>query len=81
MVLVMVLKALVQVSLSERCFPRFPYFPGQLLTFLLVGLISSTCEVTENGTGNDGDDDVTANDDDELAIDSDFDVGDDEENY
>jgi hypothetical protein len=55
---------------------EFPYSLDLLQTFLHVS-ISLICEATENGIVNDGDGAVMASGDDELASDSDYDVGDD----
>ena len=73
----MVLKVLDQVLLLVHSLHQFPYSLGLLQTSLHVCWISWICEATESGIANDGGDDVTASDDDELANDSDYDVGDD----
>ena len=67
----MVLKVLDQVLLLMHLLLQFPCFLGLLQIFLHACRISLICEVTESETVNDGGDDVKANDDDELANDSD----------
>ena len=67
----MVLKVLDLVLLLMHLLPQFPCSLGLLQIFLHACWISLICEVTESETVNDGGDDEKANDDDDLANDSD----------